>query len=160
MITTIEEYIALNNPREVAAVLEANGSRKIDKKNILEVVHRFTDKKGDYAFEQLSKIDTPYRRLILSQIKEEEKKSGCSGCGGTCGEKKSGCCGSSFDGGSEKVQLTTTKEVGEPTVKKAEPSVVMISPVADKKENNNLIVAGMAAGLVLLAVIAIVVVRK
>ena len=153
--TTIEEYIALNNPREVAAVLESNGSRKIDKKNILEVVHRFTDKKGDYAFELLSKIDTPYRRLILSQIKEEPK-SGCSGCGGTCGEKKSNCCGSGVDG--EKVQLTTTKEVGEPTIKKVEtaPPVVMVSPVADKKENNNL----MVAGLVLLGVIAIVVVVR
>ncbi len=149
---TIEQYIALNNPRGVAEVLEANGSRKVDKKNIMDVLVRFTEKKGDYAFEQLSKIDTPYRRLILSQI--EETKSGCAGCGGTCGEKKSNCCG--VDG--EKALLTTTREIvaaPQPVVK--QPEAVAPVVVVDKKENNNL----MVAGLVLLGVIAIaVVVRK
>lgn len=147
---TIEQYLALNNPRAVAEVLEANGSRKIDKKNIMDVLVRFTEKKGDYAFEQLAKIDTPYRRLILSQI--EETKSGCSGCGGTCGgEKKSNCCGSGVDG--QKVLLTTEKEIDEPIKTEGKPPVIVV----DKKENNNI----MVAGLVLLGVIAIaVVVRK
>lgn len=152
---TIEQYLALNNPRAVAEVLEANGSRKIDKKNIMDVLVRFTEKKGDYAFEQLAKIDTPYRRLILSQI--EETKSGCSGCGGTCGgEKKSNCCG--VDGGEkekEKVLLTTAKEVSEPVKTEGKPPVIVLDN--NKKEHNNI----MVAGLVLLGVIAIaVVVRK
>lgn len=150
---TIEQYIALNNPREVAAILELNGSRKIDKKNILDVLTRFTDKKGDSAYEQLSKIDTPYRRLILSQIKEEEK-SGCSGCGGSCGEKKSNCCGSGVDG--EKTLLTSEKAI---VTKEATPTpqpVVVVAPEKGITQHNL-----MVAGLVLLGVITIaVVIRK
>lgn len=153
--TSIEEYVALNNPREVAAILEANGSRKIDKKNILEVVHRFTDKKGDYAYELLSKIDTPYRRLILSQIKEE--KSSCSGCGGTCGgEKKSNCCGSGVDG--EKVLLTTEKEVGPPEVKTVIVEKQVPAPAQPQIVNQHSL---MVAGVVLLGILTIaVVIRK
>ena len=116
---TIEKYLAENNPQEVAAILELNGSRKINKKNIEAVLLRFTEKKGDFAFEQLAKIDTPYRRLILSNSDEvqmatwsklywnwknkAEAKSNCGGdedCG--CAEKKSNCCGGSNADGDTK----------------------------------------------------------
>lgn len=155
MTISIEKYIALNNPREVAAILEAHGSRKIDKTNILDVVHRFTDKKGDFAFEELAKIDTPYRRLILSTIKEE-KKSGCAGCGGTCGEKKSNCCGSGVDG--EKVLLTTEKEVGVPVKETIIVEKPVPAPAVEKGLTQHSL---MVAGVVLLGILTIaVVIRK
>lgn len=103
---TIEKYLAENNPQEVAAILELNGSRKINKKNIEAVLLRFTEKKGDFAFEQLAKIDTPYRRLILSNSDSENKAEAKSNCGGDedcgCAEKKSNCCGGSNADGDTK----------------------------------------------------------
>jgi len=151
---TIEKYIALNNPREVAAILEAHGSRKINKDNIIDVIHRFTEKKGDFAFQELAKIDTPYKRLILSTI--EEKKSGCAGCGGTCGEKKSNCCGSGVDG--EKVLLTTEKEVG-PPIKE---TIIIEKQVPALPEKQGFLTQHglMVAGVVLLGVLTIAVVLK
>lgn len=104
---TIEKYLAENNPQEVAAILELNGSRKINKKNIEAVLLRFTEKKGDFAFEQLAKIDTPYRRLILSNSDSENKAEAKSNCGGDedcgCAEKKSNCC-SNADGDTKSEQ--------------------------------------------------------
>ena len=145
---TIEEYLVLNNPREVAALLESHGSRPVNKKNIREIIQRFTDKKGDFAYYELAKIDTPYKRLILSTI--EENKSGCSGCGGTCGEKKSNCCG--VDG--EKAILTTTKEAEQyaPAPAPAPTPEVKLT----EKSNSHLL----TAGVVLLGVLTMVIIMR
>lgn len=87
MKNTIETYIALNNPKEAVRVLELElGAPKVTgHADLIRKIHYATEKFGLSAFNKLAMIDTPYRRLILSQI--DEKKSNCGGCSGADGDK-------------------------------------------------------------------------
>lgn len=84
-IKTIETYIALNNPQGAAKVLaELGAPRIISNDDLLNKIHFATKQFGEKAFDKLAQIDTPYRRLILTEY-SKNKHSNCSGCGGSCG---------------------------------------------------------------------------
>ena len=71
--------------------LEALGAPKvISDDDLLKKVHYATKQFGIKAYEKLAEVDTPYRKLILSEMSEKH-----SNCGGGC----SNCSGkSSLDG--------------------------------------------------------------
>lgn len=137
---TIEEYIALNNPKATARVIEAMGAPKIipgDMKDLNKKVLYATNTFGLKAYEKLAEIDTPYRKLILSTI--SEGKSNCAGCGGGCGGHSncSGCSG--IDGPKDAKEFVVKPTSDVPAV-----------------SNNHL----MVAGVVLLGILTIAVVVK
>jgi hypothetical protein len=88
MINSIETYVALNNPKDATIAVERMGAPKVTGHgDLVKKLHYATEKFGMKAFEKLAMIDTPYRKLILSQI--EETKSGCGGCSGATGDQSS-----------------------------------------------------------------------
>jgi hypothetical protein len=113
MKLTIEHYVATNNPIQAQAVLDKYGVPKANSMNdLLKKVHYVVLKHKDFAMNDLSKIDTPYRRLILANIPVPankptettspsstetvlavEKLSNACGCSGIDGEPKSNCAG-------------------------------------------------------------------
>lgn len=94
---TIELYVAQANPKETARALEKLGAPKVtSNKDLLSKLEFATRKFGTKVYEKLAEVETPYRSLILTEYeKHKEKKSGCDGCGGTCGQGKSNACGCS-----------------------------------------------------------------
>lgn len=84
---SIETYIAMNNPKATARVLEELGAPRItSNEDLLNKVHFATKQFGLKAFEKLAEIDTPYRKLILSQF--GESKSNACGCSSADGSKE------------------------------------------------------------------------
>lgn len=80
---SIETYIASNNPNEAMSLLKEMGSPKpVNFDDFVAKLHIATQRYGAKAFERLSKIDTPYQKLILSG---SETKSNCGGCSGVNG---------------------------------------------------------------------------
>jgi hypothetical protein len=117
MKVTIEHYVATNNPIQAQAVLDKYGVPKAKSmSDLVKKVHYVVLKHKDFAITDLSKIDTPYRRLILANIPMPkptpaepteskisplatetilavEKTSGACGCSGIDGEQQSNCSG-------------------------------------------------------------------
>ena len=150
---TIEKYIADNSPREVVAILEANGAqRKITKDNIEEVLLRYTKAKGDVAFSQLAQIDTPYKRLILSSVPEKKSGAcGCSNCSGVDGEPAAAFTPAQLTSDNDPAYIAwlAAQKVAIP------PAVA--APLIPAVNNNHL----MVAGVVLLGILTVaVVIRK
>lgn len=78
--TSIETYIAKENPKAVAKLLTDMGAPAItSNEDLLSKIHYATDKYGRKVFEKLAKIETPMRSLILT-FNESESKSNCGGC--------------------------------------------------------------------------------
>lgn len=136
MNISIEEYVALNNPKASKQLLAKYGiPNPTSVEDMVTKVEFITKKYREDGLAEIASIDTPYRRLILASIdnsddeKQEEVKtesrSNCVGCGGACGAKKSNIDGEGEVVATEKVEVK--KE--EPT--KAE---VVVSP---KKESND-----------------------
>ena len=95
-MSSIETYIATENPKEVAKLLREMGAPAItSQEDLLAKVQYATDKYGRKAFERLAKIDTPMRSLILT-FNESEKKSNCGGFSG-CNGSYSSAAGDSVD---------------------------------------------------------------
>lgn len=108
MKLTIEHYVATANPIQAQAVLDKYGVPKAHSmQDLIKKTHYVVLKHKEFAINDLAKIDTPYKRLILSNIPTEtpiitpisslevtpEKKSGACGCSGIDGEEKSNCSG-------------------------------------------------------------------
>lgn len=114
MRISIEQYIAVENPKASSQFLTKYGvPAATSLKDLADKMEVITYKYRDLAFADLATIDTPYRRLILDSVDtkvavatllpenvsncdggcgcsdKSEKKSNCTGCGGTCGGKKS-----------------------------------------------------------------------
>ena len=81
MKISIEQYVALNNPKAAKQFLEKFGFEPA--RSLEDLIHKVESATLHYrqdALEELGSIDTPYRRLILSTIEEDsESKSNCSG---------------------------------------------------------------------------------
>jgi hypothetical protein len=114
MRISIEQYVAVENPRAASQMLTKYGIPPATSlKDLAEKMEVVTYKYRALAFADLAAIDTPYRRLIMDSVNTEvavatllpenvsncdggcsckskvEEKSNCTGCGGTCGGKKS-----------------------------------------------------------------------
>ncbi len=96
MRISIEQYVAVANPKAASQLLVKYGVPAAnDLRDLCQKLEVITYKYRDLALNDLSTIDTPYRRLILDNqdiiVKQipAEVKSNCDGCGGTCGDKKS-----------------------------------------------------------------------
>lgn len=122
MRISIEQYIAVENPKASSQFLTKYGvPAATSLKDLAEKMEVITYKYRDLAFADLATIDTPYRRLIMDSVNTKvavatlvpenvsncdgacscndkaEKKSNCTGCGGTCGDKKSNAEGDSSE---------------------------------------------------------------
>ncbi len=80
MKISIEQYVSLNNPKAAKQFLEKFGFEPA--RSLEDLIHKVESATLHYrqdALEELGSIDTPYRRLILSTVGEDESKSNCSG---------------------------------------------------------------------------------
>lgn len=152
MTITIEEYVALNNPKEADALIRKYGiPASKSYRDLVAKLKALTKRKREEAFIEISKINTPYKELILSISEESsnacgcsgfdgEKKSNCAGCGGNCGM-------SNADGDSKEIK-SEEKIVSTPPFLPTEES-----KKGDDFSKKALIVAGGLVGLTLLAIL-------
>ena len=129
MKITIEHYIATNNPSQAQAVLDKYGVPKATSMtDLLKKVHYVILKHKDFAMNDLAKIDTDYKRLILANIPAPkpvevstpspsetetvlavEKLSNACGCSGMDGEH-SNCSGCGGTCGGKKTSSANTEQ--------------------------------------------------
>jgi hypothetical protein len=115
---SIENYIATNNPRELNSILSKMGIPKA--KSVVDASNkiRYLMSKGEEdVIKEISKIDTPYRRLILSSIEQkQEQVSNACGCSSFSSEETSNCdgkkckCNYSFDDSEKNKKEDSKKE--------------------------------------------------
>lgn len=144
---SIETYIASNNPDEAMALLKEMGSPKPkDFDDLVAKLHIATKKHGAKAFERLSKMETPYKSLVLSYEEEDENKSNCSG----------GCkCGGSSNFSGDDVSnmelanlFSVPSEIPAPTpVQAVVPQISLVNEPFNKSENNYLRLHPTAVGV-------------
>ena len=87
-VISIERYVASNNQDGAMNLLKKWGAPKPkNAEELVKYLEKATVKFGHTALAEMAKLQTPYHDLLFSL--EDEGKSNCSGCGGTCGGKKS-----------------------------------------------------------------------
>jgi len=146
-MSSIETYIATENPKEVAKLLREMGAPAItSQEDLLAKVHYATDKYGRKAFERLAKIDTPMRSLILT-FNESEKKSNCGGC--------SGCNGSYSSAAGDAVDNLPSFEVDNQSIPTAvaPASIPMVSHGAIGNAHPMLIVGAVLLGVITISIL-------
>lgn len=139
MRISIEQYVAVENPRAASQMLTKYGIPPATSlKDLAEKMEVVTYKYRALAFADLANIDTPYRRLILDSINTDvavakllpenvsncdggcsckskvEEKSNCTGCNGTCGEKKSNAEGEPSQTKIEKKEIISESKASNP----------------------------------------------
>lgn len=153
MNITIEEYVAINNPKQADALIRKYGippSRSY--RDLVAKLRALTKRKKEEAFIELAKIETPYRSLLLSN--SEEDNSNACGCSGADGETKSNCagCGGNCGGMSA---VNGTPEEKQMTAKTVSEEVNAINEKSDKEKTktNYVPIAIAAIGGVVLAML-------
>lgn len=134
MRITIEHYLATNNPREVEELLKRKGVPP--PKNLPDAIGKLNllmKREGNEIVKELALVNTPYRDLILSTSKEDEKTSsacGCSGFGGNGGEQMYNCsgCPSKSNADAEQ-QPSQPKSQPQPPAQETEDKVAKYAPI-------------------------------
>jgi len=145
-MSSIETYIATENPKEVAALLREMGAPAItSQEDLLAKVRYATDKFGRKAFERLAKIDTPMRSLILT-FNESEKKSNCGGCSG---------CNGSYNAAGDAVDNLPSFEVDNQSIPTAAApaAVPMVSHGSVGNAHPMLIVGAVLLGVITISIL-------